>query len=577
MGTRGHLGGLAEATLQAAAPPGRVGKGSRLPRDRRRGAERGRGDRHRRHRAARPDAGLGRFGAGAEGGDHGDPGRDRRQQARPSGREDDGVGGAVGPRARRRARLVAADRPHRGAARARASRSCGTSSARHRAHLEEGGESRGAPTAEPRRARCSRSRPSRAKTHLQRAVADDPELRRLARGGPAARARSAHGGARDHAPRVHGWTDDGRARTLAEIEAARARLAGVSRVTPVVSSETLSRLAERPVVLKAENLQRTGAFKIRGRVQHDRAARRGRAKRGRGHGERRQPRPGGRLGGARRQGSRRRSSSRWPRRWRRSRRRRRTARPFASPATGSTRRSRCAHRVERETGATFVHAFEDPRVIAGQGTLGLELAEQLEGPHTVVVPVGGGGLAAGVAIALEALCDRTSRVRRRPGRRLRTPRGRRRHRADDRRRDRGQASGRADVRDPSRAARRGSSPSTTRRSRRRSCCCSSGRSSSSRVRAPRPSPRRSPAGSPAMGRCVASSPAGTSTPPRSSRSCATGSRHRDGISSWRSRSRTGPARCSASSSRSRRSARTSCPSPTTARAATSACSRPRRS
>ena len=52
--------------------------------------------------------------------------------------------------------------------------------------------------------------------------------------------------------------------TLAEIEAARARLAGVSRVTPVVSSETLSRLTGRPVVLKAENLQRTGAFKIRG-------------------------------------------------------------------------------------------------------------------------------------------------------------------------------------------------------------------------------------------------------------------------------------------------------------------------
>jgi threonine dehydratase len=56
---------------------------------------------------------------------------------------------------------------------------------------------------------------------------------------------------------------------------------------------------------------------------------------------------------------------------------------------------------EERTGATFVHAFEDPRVIAGQGTLGLELAEQLpEGRGTVVIPVGGGGLAAGVAIAL---------------------------------------------------------------------------------------------------------------------------------------------------------------------------------
>jgi threonine dehydratase len=55
------------------------------------------------------------------------------------------------------------------------------------------------------------------------------------------------------------------------------------------------------------------------------------------------------------------------------------------------------------TGATFVHAFEDPAVIAGQGTLGLELAEQLPDADTFVLPIGGGGLAAGIAIALRAL------------------------------------------------------------------------------------------------------------------------------------------------------------------------------
>ena len=55
------------------------------------------------------------------------------------------------------------------------------------------------------------------------------------------------------------------------------------------------------------------------------------------------------------------------------------------------------------TGATFVHAFEDERVIAGQGTIGLELVEQLPDLGTVVVPIGGGGLAAGIAIALRAL------------------------------------------------------------------------------------------------------------------------------------------------------------------------------
>ena len=52
--------------------------------------------------------------------------------------------------------------------------------------------------------------------------------------------------------------------TIADIEAARARLAGVARETPLYPSETFSRLAGRQVLLKAENLQRTGSFKIRG-------------------------------------------------------------------------------------------------------------------------------------------------------------------------------------------------------------------------------------------------------------------------------------------------------------------------
>jgi threonine dehydratase len=55
--------------------------------------------------------------------------------------------------------------------------------------------------------------------------------------------------------------------------------------------------------------------------------------------------------------------------------------------------------VER-TGATLVHAFEDARVIAGQGTIGLELAEQAAEAETVLVPIGGGGLAAGITTAL---------------------------------------------------------------------------------------------------------------------------------------------------------------------------------
>ena len=63
-----------------------------------------------------------------------------------------------------------------------------------------------------------------------------------------------------------------------------------------------------------------------------------------------------------------------------------------------------ARRRVEETGATLIHAFEDERVIAGQGTIGLELAEQLrDDVETLLIPVGGGGLAAGIAIAMRAL------------------------------------------------------------------------------------------------------------------------------------------------------------------------------
>jgi threonine dehydratase len=57
--------------------------------------------------------------------------------------------------------------------------------------------------------------------------------------------------------------------------------------------------------------------------------------------------------------------------------------------------------VER-TGATYVHAFDDPRTAAGQGTAGLEIADALPSVGTVVVPVGGGGLISGIAVAIRA-------------------------------------------------------------------------------------------------------------------------------------------------------------------------------
>jgi threonine dehydratase len=60
-----------------------------------------------------------------------------------------------------------------------------------------------------------------------------------------------------------------------------------------------------------------------------------------------------------------------------------------------------------ETGATFVHPYEDETVIAGQGTIGLELAEQVLEAGTVLVPIGGGGLASGIGLALRAVKPRT--------------------------------------------------------------------------------------------------------------------------------------------------------------------------
>ncbi|MGH2499915.1 MAG: threonine ammonia-lyase [Candidatus Limnocylindria bacterium] len=61
-----------------------------------------------------------------------------------------------------------------------------------------------------------------------------------------------------------------------------------------------------------------------------------------------------------------------------------------------------AHRIEREEGRTFVHPYADPLVIAGQGTIGLEIVEDLADVDAVVVAAGGGGLIGGIALALKA-------------------------------------------------------------------------------------------------------------------------------------------------------------------------------
>jgi threonine dehydratase len=190
--------------------------------------------------------------------------------------------------------------------------------------------------------------------------------------------------------------------TLTDIQAARGRIAGHARVTPVYGSDSLSRRTGRRVVLKAENLQRTGAFKVRGAV--NKLSTLGDEQRTAGviaasagnHGQAvawaarelgisatvfmPQDAPMAKVDATRNYG----------------------AKTVLAGAGFDEALVEALARAE-ESGATFVHAFEDETVIAGQGTIGLELADELPDVGTFLLPVGGGGLAAGIAIALRAL------------------------------------------------------------------------------------------------------------------------------------------------------------------------------
>ncbi len=194
--------------------------------------------------------------------------------------------------------------------------------------------------------------------------------------------------------------------TFADVEAARRLIAGAVVATPCVASPDLSRLlgggSASSVVLKLENLQRTGSFKARGALV--KLARLTGEQRARGvvamsagnhaqgvayHAERLgipatvvMPAfaPLTKVAGTRRYGAR-----------------------VVLHGEGFEEATAHARLLEEREGLTFVHPYDDPAIIAGQGTVGAEMLEAFPDLDALVVPIGGGGLIAGVAVAAKHL------------------------------------------------------------------------------------------------------------------------------------------------------------------------------
>src|ERR1700728_4700895 len=185
-----------------------------------------------------------------------------------------------------------------------------------------------------------------------------------------------------------------------DIVAARELLSDVVSTTPVLSSRVLSELAGGPVYLKCENLQRTGSFKPRG--AYTRIARLSDAERSRGvvaasAGNHAQgvAFAAGLLGAA--------ATVVMPERAPLPKVEATLAYGASVILHGSSVEDALeeALRFAEATGAVFIHPFDHPDIVAGQGTLGFEIIEQCPGVRTILVPSG----AAGVAALLEGLGD----------------------------------------------------------------------------------------------------------------------------------------------------------------------------
>ncbi len=193
---------------------------------------------------------------------------------------------------------------------------------------------------------------------------------------------------------------------FSDIELAHRRLAGIIKPTPLLRSDTFDRILGAQVFLKPENRQKTGSFKIRGAYNRVAALSPEEARRGviaasaGNHGQ--ALAYAATCAGIR-------ATIVMPR----------TAAIAKVDATRNYGQSvvlegidyqearKAAEELQQRSGAVFVDAYDDPFVIAGQGTIGLEIAEEIA-PDAVLVPVGGGGLVAGIAVALTARSPKTA-------------------------------------------------------------------------------------------------------------------------------------------------------------------------
>ncbi len=190
--------------------------------------------------------------------------------------------------------------------------------------------------------------------------------------------------------------------SLANIREAAKALAGVAHDTPLDLSSTFSAMAGMPVHLKLENLQKTGSFKLRGaynkihllspeeKVRGVIAASAGNHAQGvayaASHAQIRsvivmpETAPLAKVSATKGYGA-----------------------EVVLAGNSYDEAFTKAKELEAKEGLTFVHAFNDPSVMAGQGTIGLEILQALPGVQAVVVPVGGGGLISGVATAIKEM------------------------------------------------------------------------------------------------------------------------------------------------------------------------------